>query len=57
VFDTAVTRLFPAETTGTAAAATALSAPVFTLPLAAVTLELRLDKALDRSSIWVEYWP
>jgi hypothetical protein len=57
VFDTAVTRLFPAETTGPAAAATALSAPVFTLPLAAVTLELRLDKALDRSSIWVEYWP
>jgi hypothetical protein len=30
---------------------------VFTLALAAVTLELRLDKAVDKSPIWVEYWP
>jgi len=51
VFDTAVTRLFPAETTDLDAAATALSVPVFTLPLAALTLELRLDKAFDKSSI------
>jgi hypothetical protein len=52
-----VTRLFPAETTDPAAEATALSVPMFTLLLAALTLELRLDKAFDRSSIWVEYWP
>jgi hypothetical protein len=51
VFDTAVTRLFPAETTDPVAEATALSVPVFTLALAALTLELRLDKAFDRSSI------
>jgi amidohydrolase len=55
VFDTAVTRLFPAVTTDLAAVATALSVPVFTLPLAALTLELRPDKAFDMSSIWVEY--
>jgi hypothetical protein len=57
VFDTAVTRLFPVETTDPAAEATALSVAAFTLPLAALTLEVRLDKAVDRSSIWVEYWP
>jgi hypothetical protein len=57
VFDTAVTRLFPVETTDLAAVATALSVAAFTLPLAALTLEVRLDKAVDRSSIWVEYWP
>ena len=57
MFDTAVTRLFPVETTGPAAEAAALSVAVFTLALAALTLEVRLDKAVDRSSIWVEYWP
>jgi hypothetical protein len=39
VLDAAVTRLFPAETTDPAVEATALSVPVFTLALAAVTLE------------------
>ena len=57
MFDTAVTRLFPVETTDPAAEATALSVAAFTLPLAVLTLEVRLDKAVDRSSIWVEYWP
>jgi len=55
VFDTAVTRLFPVETTDPTAEATALSVAAFTLALAAFTPEVRLDKAVDRSSIWVEY--
>ena len=50
MFDTAVTRLFPVETTDPAAEATALSVAVFTLALAALTLEIRLDKVVDRSS-------
>jgi hypothetical protein len=49
--------LIPVETTDPTAEATALSVAAFTLALAALTPEVRLDKAVDRSSIWVEYWP
>ena len=57
MLDTAETRLFPAVTTCPADEATAVSVPPFRLSLAAVRLEPKPDKALDRALIWVENWP
>jgi hypothetical protein len=57
VLDTAETRLFPAVTTTPADAATEVSVPPPGLSFAALTLELKPDKAVDRVLIWVAYWP
>jgi len=57
VLVTVETRLFPAVTTAPADVATEVSVPLFRLFLAAVRLEPRVDKALDRALIWGENWP
>lgn len=51
MLDTAETRLFPVVTTAPADEATAVSVAPFALALAALTLELKPDKAVDRALI------